>query len=103
VNPVALKLAVVFVAEVVGTTVTWKTQGAIDHDQVSDANANWVDLPYITPASDTLSQSTIVRTTLGADVIWLARPEVRFFRRLRLVTTSNTGITYRAELVEQLK
>lgn len=101
--PLADDLAVLFVAEAVGTTVTWKAQGAVEHDQISDANANWFDLPYILPSTDTLSQAAIVRTTTGGDIIWLAQAHIRFFRRIRLVTTANTGITYRAELYQQYR
>jgi hypothetical protein len=98
VHPAAKKLAVQYVAEVAGTTATWKVQGSIDPDSTSDANANWFDLPYVLPSSDALSQAAIVRTTLGADVIWLSNAIVRFVRRVRVVVSANTGQTYRTEL-----
>jgi len=97
----ASKLAVAYVAEVAGTTATWKVQGAMDNDPVLDANANWFDLPYVLPSTDTLSQAAIVRTALGADVIWLALATTRFVRRVRLIVTANTGQTYRAEMTQQ--
>jgi hypothetical protein len=100
-TPGASKLAVAYVAEVAGTTATWKVQASMDNDPVSDANANWFDMPYILPSTDTLSQAAIVRTTLGSDVIWLALATTRFVRRVRLVVTSNTGQTYRAEMTQQ--
>lgn len=100
-TPNANKLAVVYVAEVAGTTATWKAQGSLDSDQTTDANSNWFDLPYVLPSTDTLSQAAIVRTTLGADVIWLALAQVRFVRKIRLVVSANTGQTYRAELHQQ--
>ncbi len=100
-TPGASKLAVVYVAEVAGTTATWKVQGSLDNDQTSDANANWFDLPYILPSTDTLSQAAIVRTSLGADVIWLALATTRFLRRIRVVVTANTGQTFRTELHQQ--
>lgn len=99
--PGASKICVAYIAEVAGTTATWKVQGAVDNDPVSDANANWFDVPYILPSTDTLSQAAIVRTTLGADVIWLDRPADRFFRRIRVVVTANTGQTYRVEMTQQ--
>jgi hypothetical protein len=43
------KFAVVHVAEVAGTTATWKVQGSLDIGQVSDANSNWFDMPYVLP------------------------------------------------------
>lgn len=100
-NPGASKLCVMYVAEVAGTTATWKVQGAVDLDGIADASANWFDLPYVLPSTDTLSQAAIVRTSLGADVIWLALATTRFVRRVRLVVTANTGQTYRAELSQQ--
>lgn len=98
--PGASKLAVMYVAEVAGTTATWKVQGALDNDPVTDANAGWFDLPYVLPSTDTLSQAAIVRTALGADVIWMAAPHVRFVRRIRAVVTANTGQTYRVEMTQ---
>lgn len=99
--PGASKLCVMYVAEVAGTTATWKVQGSVDNDPLADGSANWFDLPYVLPSSDTLSQAAIVRTTLGADVIWLALATTRFVRRVRLVVTANTGQTYRAEMTQQ--
>jgi hypothetical protein len=96
-------LAVVYVAEVAGTTATWKVQGSMDHGTISDANSNWVDMPYVLPSTDTLSQAAIVRTSLGADVIWLAGSHIRYFRKVRLVVSANTGQTYRAELHQQYR
>jgi hypothetical protein len=101
-NAAAGRLAVMYIAEVAGTTATWKVQGALDLPQVTDANANWFDMPYILPSTDTLSQAAIVRTSLGADLIWLALSQIRFFRRIRLVVSANTGQTYRGELYQQL-
>lgn len=100
---VAHLLAIAFIAEAVGTTVTWKTQGTIDPDATADGSAAWFDLPYVLPSTDTLAQVGIVRTTVGEDLIWLAQSHIRFFRRVRLVTSANTGVTYRAELYYQLR
>jgi hypothetical protein len=100
-NPTASKIAVVYVAEVAGTTATWKVQGSMDLPEVSDTNSNWFDMPYVLPTTDTLAVAAITRTTLGADVIWLAQPQVRFVRKLRLVVTANTGQTFRCEVHQQ--
>jgi hypothetical protein len=96
-------LAVLYVAEVAGTTATWKVQGAMEHGTIADASSNWFDLPYILPTTDTLSQAAIARTTLGADLIWLAQSHIRYFRKVRLVVSANTGQTYRAELHQQYR
>jgi hypothetical protein len=96
-------LAVLYVAEVAGTTATWKVQGAMEHGTVSDATSNWFDMPYVLPSTDTLSQAAIVRTTLGADLVWLSQSHIRYFRKLRLVVSANTGQTYRAELHQQYR
>lgn len=99
--PGASKIAFAFIAEVAGTTATYKVQGSIDGDQTTDANANWFDLPYITAASDTTAVAGIVRTSLGADVIWLALATTRFVRRIRTVVSANTGQTFRVEMHQQ--
>jgi hypothetical protein len=99
--PGASKIAIAFIAEVAGTTATYKAQASLDGDQVSDANAAWFDLPYVLPSTDTLSQAAIVRTSLGADVIWLALPTARFVRKIRAVVSANTGQTYRIEMTQQ--
>jgi hypothetical protein len=89
--PIFYAVTFQFVVEAVGTTVTYKYQGTID-------GTNWFDVGYITDASDALSQATRVRTTTGSDVAWLSNPVARQFKAFRCVTSSNTGVTYRAEL-----
>jgi hypothetical protein len=96
-------VAVMYVAEVAGTTATWKVQGSIDPGQTTDANSIWFDVPYVLPSTDTLSQAAIVRTALGGDLIWLAGSHIRYFRKIRLVVSANTGQTYRAELHQQYR
>lgn len=90
------QVSFVFVVEAAGATptVTFKYQGS--HD-----NSNWFDLPYITDASDTLSQATRVVTATGASIQWLAGAHSRQFRFYRLVTTANTNVTYRSEIYVQ--
>jgi hypothetical protein len=100
-HPGSTKIGVQYVAEVAGTTATWKVQVSIDRLDVTDANSNWIDMPYVLSsgtASDTLSQAAIVRTALGADIIHLANPAARHFKKIRLVVSANTGQTYRGEL-----
>jgi hypothetical protein len=83
-------LAFQFVVEGAGTTVTYKFQGSMD-------TTNWYDLGYVTDASDTLSQATRVRTSVGADICFVSNPVARQFLYYRVVVTSNNGITWHAE------
>jgi hypothetical protein len=72
-------------------TVTWKFQGSID-------GTNWHDVAYVTDASDTLSVATEVDTTVSLSTHFLANPVARKYRYFRLVTSSNTNVTYRADI-----
>ena len=92
-----------FVAEAVGATptVTWKFQGSNEDIAVSDANSTWQDVVYLTPASGTAEASTArTVTAVGSDPVWLARGGgARFWKKVRLVTSANTNVTYRAEVI----
>jgi hypothetical protein len=94
--------AVEFVAEAVGTTVSFKAQGTFDPGTVNDASANWFDL-ILLPSDNETAAVTIARTTVGATAAYLAQSQVRFVPRARLVTTLNTGVTYRANFVVQYR
>lgn len=82
-----------FVVEVAGgsPTVTYKFQGSQD-------GVNWYDIGYVTDASDTVSQATRVRTSVGADIAFIANPVARQYAFFRVVTTGNNNVTFRAEL-----
>lgn len=90
-------VGVEFVVEEVGATptVTWKVQGSIQADETSPEQ--WYDLAYITDADDTLAVGTIVSTAVGRKVIFLSNPGSRRYKWLRVVTTSNTNVTYRVD------
>lgn len=92
-------LAFEFVVEAAGATptVTWKIQASPDDVSVSDANAHWYDLGYVTDASDTISQATRTATAVGAQIEFLSNPVARKYRRFRAVSTANTNVTYRVE------
>lgn len=83
-----------FVVEAVGgtPTVTFKFQGSLD-------GANWYDLLYVTDSSDTAASTTITVTGVGASVCFLDSANgSRNYNYYRCVTSSNTNVTYRAEL-----
>lgn len=83
-----------FVVEDAGgtPTVDWKLQGSVD-------GANWYDVEYVTDASDSAAADAITVTDPGAQVIFLdVAGGSRFYLAYRLVTSSNTNITYRGEL-----
>jgi len=88
-----------FLLEVVtagGTpTVTFTIQGSVDTEDVTDANATWFNMIYVTDASDTPSVAAIVSTAVGKKIIWMSNTDSRMYRRFRLVTSANTNITYR--------
>lgn len=88
-----------FVVEVAGATptITWKIQASPDDLSVSDVNAHWYDLGYVTDGSDTISQATITQTAVGGKIVFLSNPVARMYRRFRVVTTANTNVTYRTE------
>lgn len=91
--PEADAIAVQFVVEAIGATptITYKAQVSLD-------GTNWIDLPYITPASATEAQTAITRTTVGVDPVFIAQPLVRDWRFIRSVVTANTNVTFRIEM-----
>lgn len=89
-----------FVVEAVGATptVTWKLQGSVDQPDVSDANSAWFDILYVTDATDTPAVATIASTTVGKKVVFADElNDIREYRKVRLVTTANTNVTYRCD------
>lgn len=103
-TPDADKAAVVFVVEAAGSTptVTYKAQVTMDGDTVADASANWADVMLLPSDSETAAKTFTVTAT-GAYIGYLAQAQVRFARRFRVVTSSNTNVTYRAELHQHIK
>lgn len=85
-----------FVVEAAGATptVTWKIQGSLDA-------TNAYDLSYVTDSTDTAATATRQATATGAQVNFLNKGpgESRAYKYFRVVTTSNTNITYRCELI----
>lgn len=92
-----------FIVEVVGATptVTYKWQvSADDPSTITDANAVWTDLNYILHGDTTeaVVAATRARTAVGSDTVvpFLGAKARQLFRRIRLVTSANTNVQYRA-------
>jgi hypothetical protein len=92
-SPSDAPVAFQFIVEAIGATptVTYKWQGSVD-------GTNFFDLAYITDATATEAVTTRARTTVSADILFLALPQARVYRHYRLVTSANTNVTYRAEI-----
>ena len=107
ISPVSARLAATLIVEAVGATptLTWKVQVSIDDTSVTDANSTWFDLIYFTPTTnDTAAVATRVVTAVGLDVVFPdTANDARFWRKARLVTTANTNVTYRGELISQYR
>ena len=101
-SPAAYKICMAFVIEAVGATptVTAKIQGSMDADEVADGSANWSDIPFITDTNDTVAAS-LTKTGTGTYLMFVSQANTRFFRRIRVVSSANTNVTYRAELHQQ--
>jgi hypothetical protein len=93
-----MMIGIEFVVEVAGATptITWKVQGTLAEPTVADASAGWEDIPYVLSSTATESQAARTAKAAGSQFQWLALSNIRFYKRLRLVTTANTNITYRA-------
>lgn len=104
---VSSRIAYKLVCEVAGgtPTVTWKIQVSADDTGITDANSTWYDLLYFTPTTnDTPATTTRVVTAVGSDAVFPdTANDARFWRKARLVTTANTNVTYRGELVTQYR
>jgi hypothetical protein len=99
-NPAAKQRAAVLIIEAVGATptITAKLQGSLDPLSVADGAANWFDL-WATPAGANAEAANQVQTVVGAWPVYIDAIR-KFARRVRLVTSANTNVTYRAELQE---
>lgn len=100
-SPAGKHVALVFVVEAIGAgpTVTFKLQGTLDGPLKNDASAGWFDLMLLPSASET-AVATDTKTGLGSYAYYLAQAHTRFARRVRVVTSANTNVTYRAEIYQ---
>lgn len=98
------QLILQFIVEIIGATptVTYKWQVSADDPDVTDANSVWIDLPYVIQgdSAETAATATRARTTVGSDTVYpvIGTKTRQIFRKIRLVTSANTNVTYRAEL-----
>lgn len=90
-----------FVVEVAGATptVSYKCQVSFESLLTSDANSNWTDLIYVTEATDTTAVAVRAATAVGVQHVFPANANLaRQWRKIRIVSSLNTNVTYRAEL-----
>ncbi len=80
-------------------TVTFKIQGTMD-DNVVDASADWFDIAVIPADTTTPGTQVVTQTKTAVSVNMSFIPVHTFAKRIRLVTTANTNVTYEAELFE---
>jgi hypothetical protein len=112
IHPAASKIGLVLIVENGGATpaISWKAQGSLDGDTVADGSANWADMGLITAASDSPAAIPLViasATTGTSSAVWLsgggtgaAKAPPRHLKRLRVVTSANTNVTYRVEATQ---
>ena len=95
-----------FIVEAVGATptVTYKWQYSLDDPSISDANATWFDLLYhlpgVTPEVAPVA-TTRARTAVSTDPLLPTQGAAKkeLYRRVRLVTSANTNVTFRGEVI----
>ena len=95
-NALLLSLAVNITAVGAGPTVTYAFQASLDGGEVLDADSKWFDL-MVLPAAADVGVATDTKTAVGAYAYFLALARMTI-RKVRLVTTANTNVTYDADL-----
>src|SRR5438034_114679 len=104
----AVQVVAVFVVEAVGATptVTYKWQVSFDPPDLPDASSQWADHAYVLmggaqDANETFANTTRTLTAVGRDTLltYLGVKTRAVPRKMRLVTTANTNVTYRGELL----
>lgn len=97
--PDADALAIEFRATAIGATptVTWVVQGSDDGPEVTDANSDWYALFGLPAggAAETAIGGTVTTVSDSEFFVELARRPVR---KVRLITSANTNVTYDSEL-----
>lgn len=95
-------VAVDFRATAIGATptVTWIVQGSFDDVTTADASSKWVTAFVYPNGSDTGTAAPAAVTTVSSNPVWLSGPVFRFFKKIRIVTSANTNVTYEASVHE---
>lgn len=95
-HPGADKTALAFKIEATGAgpTVTFKLQGSMD-------GSTWFDL-ILLPADNETAAITATKTATGTYAYFVAQAPTRFAKYARVVTSSNTNVTYSAAIYQQL-
>lgn len=91
--------SVELIVEAVGAapTVTFTVEGSTEGSEGQNPDT-WYPVAYVTDSSNTLSVASVVSTTVGRKILFFADPGVRRYKFLRLVTSANNNVTYRAEV-----
>lgn len=101
------QLIACFIVEVAGATptITYKWQVSFDPTDVSDANSQWSDMAYVLlgateDAAETFVVTTQVLTAVGrqTEIPYVGSKLQALPRKMRLVTSANTNVTYRGEI-----
>jgi hypothetical protein len=95
------KLCVEFVVESIGATptVTLKLQGT-QNDVANPASSDWEDIAIVFASNDAVVTTRAV-TAVGRYLSFVSLAKLRFFKKVRLVTSANTNVTYSANLHSQ--
>lgn len=97
-------IAVDFRATAIGATptITFVIQGSFDDPQTADASSTWVTAFVYPNGSDTGTAAPAAVTTVTSNPVWLSGNIGRFYKKIRLVTSANTNVTYEARVHEQI-
>ena len=98
----AESVCVDFRATAVGTTVTFVVQGSFDEPQTADGSSTFVTAFVYPVGSDTGTAAPAAVTTVSSNPVWLSGSLFRFYKKIRIVTSANTGVTYEAKVHEQV-
>jgi hypothetical protein len=81
-------------------TVTFVVQGSFDDPSVADASSTFVTAFVYPVGSDTGTAAPAAVTTVSSNPVFLAGPSGRFYKKVRVVTSANTNVTYEAKVHE---
>ena len=98
----ATSAAVDFRCTAIGATptVTFVIQGSFDEPQTLDASSVWVTAFVYPVGSDTGTAAPAAVTTVSSNPVYLRGPSLRFYKKVRVVTSANTNVTYEAKVHE---